>query len=83
VENKEGYKGVKFVRNNVYVGLVIKDKVKNYTSEFYNTKEAAIAVDRLRLQICGSRALRLLNFPLSDYMDLVDELNLYDYLPAT
>ena len=82
IENKEGYKGIKFVRNNVYVGLVIKDKVKNYTPEYNNEKDAAIAVDRLRLELCGARALRLLNFPLSDYMDLVAVLDLYDYLPA-
>lgn len=80
MENKVGYVGVFKYSKNYYKGLVIKDKVRNYTDKFKDEKEAAIAVDRLRLEICGSEALRLLNFPLSDYMDLVDELGLHDYL---
>jgi hypothetical protein len=69
-ESKRGLWGVRFN---------YKNKAYGYENKM-NELQAAIAADRLRLEVCGKDGITKLNFPLSDYMDLVEQFNLYDYL---
>lgn len=56
-----------------------KGEKYQYENKFSEV-EAAIAADKMRLKICGKDAITRLNFPLSNYMELVKELNLERYL---
>lgn len=59
-----------------------KYKGKTYrVGESHETEEeAAIAVDRLRLEVCQEWGISRLNFHLSNYMDLVEKYNLHEFL---
>lgn len=77
---KSKYLGVRESKRGLWaVRFNYKNKSYGYENKM-NELQAAIAADRLRLEVCGKDGIPKLNFPLSNYMDLVDEYNLHEYL---
>jgi hypothetical protein len=75
-----GYLGVMKNKKKWFTGFMYN--WQNYTTgKFYDDRhEAAIEVDRLRLEVCQEWAIPKLNFHLSNYMDLVERYNLYEFI---
>jgi hypothetical protein len=78
--SKSKYLGVRESKRGLWaVRFNYKNQAYGYENKM-NEVQAAIAADRLRLEICGKDGITKLNFPLSNYMDLVDQFDLYEYL---